>query len=387
MSSSMNINTSNHSSNFPYANTSNISQSSASTNIHMNTYNQPTYPTNTYSKSMHQSSTDYSDRIQPPRLATGVSSSNSSSRWSLHFENPLTFPVRFLVGKATSGIPASSSTPKKPTKEIHSRASGTTASSISPATSGWKRDRSLSPASSRSRSPSVHRRPTRQRASPPRTKRTRSPPRAATANINPNTSTAGATTTITTAGSQKKTLQYSHSLHDLIDNHHFPSILSSQSKCASVDLLQRFPNLYIPGDFLEVTIDWASILPPVTEYFTTLHNSVPIIFENTPSTLVKPLHSNTQPRSRSDILEPPRCTYLSAQTANNYIQPLDYAGITSGDVPNIHKPVKFNAKILVCCGLKDPESERIDHQFTRKLRSVCLQVIVGENMLTFELYL
>jgi hypothetical protein len=69
----------------------------------------------------------------------------------------------------------------------------------------------------------------------------------------------------------------------------------------------------------------------------------------------------------SDILEPAKFSYVTANTANNII--------TKEGIPyfperfhNHEKPIKFNAKVLVCCGLKDPETERIDHNFTRKLR-------------------
>jgi hypothetical protein len=34
------------------------------------------------------------------------------------------------------------------------------------------------------------------------------------------------------------------------------------------------------------------------------------------------------------------------------------------------KPVKYQVRVLVCCGVKDPEGERLDHHLPQKLRCV-----------------
>jgi hypothetical protein len=39
-------------------------------------------------------------------------------------------------------------------------------------------------------------------------------------------------------------------------------------------------------------------------------------------------------------------------------------------LPTRDKPVKYQVRVLVCCGVKDPEGERLDHHLPQKLRCV-----------------
>ena len=58
-------------------------------------------------------------------------------------------------------------------------------------------------------------------------------------------------------------------------------------------------------------------------------------------------------------------TYVSSNVVNNVL--MDHPVYLDRFI-NSEKPVKFNVKVLVCCGLKDPENERVDHNYTKKLR-------------------
>jgi hypothetical protein len=42
----------------------------------------------------------------------------------------------------------------------------------------------------------------------------------------------------------------------------------------------------------------------------------------------------------------------------------------SSRLPIRDKPVKYQVRVLVCCGVKDPEGERLDHHLPQKLRCV-----------------
>jgi hypothetical protein len=172
---------------------------------------------------------------------------------------------------------------------------------------------------------------------------------------------------------------------ECIEEYQLPAIYKSLNSLSIADLNAKFPKLYIPADFTDLKLDWQSIaFSTAYDFFFNISASVPLVFENTPTTLANTFtwsssEENTNPDANnsgehqherkcySDILEPAKYTYLSSQVVNNTLT--DHPQFSDRFI-NSEKPVKFNAKVLVCCGLKDPENERIDHNFTKKIRFV-----------------
>lgn len=156
-------------------------------------------------------------------------------------------------------------------------------------------------------------------------------------------------------------------LTELVESYNLPSIAKNVQSCNTVDLYCRYPNLYVPVDFVDVKMDWSAINEALHyDVVQNLTASAPIVFENTPAAVVRADGSHS--RCYSDMLEPPKFTYLSSNTANNI---LTEGALFPDRLVNTTKPIKFNAKVIICCGLKDPENDRIDNHLPRKLRMLC----------------
>eukprot|EP01039_Chlorochromonas_danica_P009647 gene9647-10666_t len=279
--------------------------------------------------------------------------------------------------------------------------------SPSPAlSSGHKRERSRSPIRDRSRSRSRSYSPRRGSGSrgpagranspPGRAKRGRSPPAASsTSRSEPTTRTGASSSTAVTSSSSaggsvalsggsgqagsglRKALVYSSlTIPDLIESYNFPAFSKQNGSCSLLDLYSRFPNLYIPADFVEFKIDWQSIHEALHyDFVNNLIVSTPMVFENTPAPVVK-ANSNTTTTTtaashfHSDLFDSPKFNYLNANSANNIITDpgLSYY---PDRFANSSKRVKFNAKVIISCGVKDHENERIDNTLPRKLRMLC----------------
>lgn len=158
--------------------------------------------------------------------------------------------------------------------------------------------------------------------------------------------------------------------HDLINKFHIPSISKGYATLSTFDLSTRFPSLIIPPDFLNVKIEWNSIIDAMNyDYFQMISSTIPFIFENTPSYLKntrKSVDEQSQTNYFSDIMDPPKFSYLSSNTMNNSICEMP---MYLDRYVNINKPIKFNAKVIISCGFKDFENDnKIDHNATRKLR-------------------
>jgi hypothetical protein len=233
---------------------------------------------------------------------------------------------------------------------------------------------------------------------------------------------------------------------EMIEEYNLPGIHKNTSFISISDLIMKYPKLYIPADFTSLKVDWNSIMigSSYYDFFFNLSSNVPIVFENTPVTMkpsmttattvatgeatnkeaeegkqaeggekleqteliVDPVttlnggegaitissqkgttktFSSSSSSFHSDILEPTKYSYVTANTSNNNI--INNEGNPSylhipERFPHHEKPVKFNAKVLVCCGLKDPENERIDHNYTRKLRFVSFVCLLYLSFLT-----
>lgn len=157
---------------------------------------------------------------------------------------------------------------------------------------------------------------------------------------------------------------------EMIEEYQLPAVQKNHQSLSILELNMKFPKLYIPADFTDLRIDWTSIsFSSVYDFFFNVSSSAPIVFENTPATLVSLPTSNedgqNERKTYSDILESAKYTYVSSNVVNNIL--IDHPLYLDRFI-NTEKPVKFNVKVLVCCGLKDPENERIDHNYTKKLR-------------------
>jgi hypothetical protein len=163
----------------------------------------------------------------------------------------------------------------------------------------------------------------------------------------------------------------------LIDEFNAPSIPRTQSLLTAVDLYAKFPNLYVPADFVSLEVDWRSITASMyNDKICDLTSSVPVQFENLPAAM-QPVLAESAPTDQMEGtlaaavpvvagLEAPRYTYLSADTCNNRI--MDGQTNYSHFHVRTTRPVKFNAKVVISCGVQNYATERIDHLLPRKLR-------------------
>lgn len=147
----------------------------------------------------------------------------------------------------------------------------------------------------------------------------------------------------------------------------------------TTDLFSRFPNLYVPADFVKIDVDWGNInyfLGFGGEVINKLIHRVPLLHEANPTattstvtntnnqtmfTLIKvPTNNNTVigsygvPISNNDphLNEP--ILQLENMPSHNYYR-------------MVEMPVKFNVRVIISCGMKELD-ERLDHTVTRKLR-------------------
>lgn len=177
---------------------------------------------------------------------------------------------------------------------------------------------------------------------------------------------------------------------EITDRFNAPAIPHTMHTVATTDLYSRFPNLYVPADFVSLAVDWQSIAASLfNDKIAELPTSVPLLFENISATLTAVKEtgdaatatSATTQGDGSDSkeaiaarvsppsgLEVPRYTYLSADTVNNALLGSDpFAHYSTFHVAT-PRPVKFNARVIVSCGVANHETERIDHHLPRKLR-------------------
>lgn len=149
-------------------------------------------------------------------------------------------------------------------------------------------------------------------------------------------------------------------ISDQIEEYGLPSIPKNCNVLSTVDIYGRFPNIYLPDDFVKMNVDWASISKALDDdLLPKMVANAPILFETTPGTL-----SNEYINSVGADFQP-KPTNLKVNTVNNTISGTLYRP----DIfANATKPVKFNAKVIISCGFRDPEKERVDNNLTRNLR-------------------
>ena len=219
--------------------------------------------------------------------------------------------------------------------------------------SGNKRDRDYSP--SRSVSPPYNRDSKRStNRSPPRDSgRGRSPTRG-----NNNNNSSGGRPASIPVTSNTPFDYWTTPATKLIEDYNAPAVTKSQYTLTCTDLYTKFPNLYVPSDLMSIGIDWKSIIDSLhNDKICQISDGVPFIFENTPAPLAE---------AAAPPQDTPLFTYLTANTVNNALvnNYTNYSRYQSSAV----RPVKFNARVIVTCGIPNHQSERIDFNLPRKLR-------------------
>ena len=103
------------------------------------------------------------------------------------------------------------------------------------------------------------------------------------------------------------------------------------------DLSTNFPRLYVPMDFVRLTIDWSACgaLTDVDGYFPRIPKIVPHVAEFKPS----PLASSIAPHIQQD--RPPRGTQLEPDVQNSYSARA--------------LPIKYNCRVIMSLGLNEEE--------------------------------
>ena len=213
------------------------------------------------------------------------------------------------------------------------------------------------------------------------------------------TNAATITTTINSNTSNRRSsdkVDYANlSASQLIEQFQAPSITKNLHSLTAVDLYTKFPKLYVPADLVHISIDWEGMYSALhNDIMTDITLSVPILFENTPSMLRSDHPSSSTAESSgninaaataaiatisssngnfpseifsvSDALDPQKFTYLTVERSNNLLYSL--RGFSSALFQSVARPIKFNARVIVSCGFKDPVNERVDHNLARKLR-------------------
>jgi len=72
-------------------------------------------------------------------------------------------------------------------------------------------------------------------------------------------------------------------LSNLADNFNAPAISSRTNELYTPDLYSRFPNLYVPADFVRLTMDWTSIIGSIRSDITKdIQVTVPYVIESNP---------------------------------------------------------------------------------------------------------
>ena len=134
----------------------------------------------------------------------------------------------------------------------------------------------------------------------------------------------------------------------------------------TLSLNMRFPKLYVPADFVKLSLDWnthggigESIF---AGSFHHMHETVPMQLENMARPLSFPSTELPSDTPKFTYCEPPVTTPIyDVFGAHPYASP----------PPMPPKPIKFNARVIISVGFKESEVEKIDHQYTRKLRLLC----------------
>lgn len=399
-----------------------------------------------------------------PPMTGPVNPNRKNSKWSRTFEDPLAFPAPFvgvktskvfaLANTASSGgfsskAPASafSSHPSRSSygdSEFSSAVSSRLSQAMdaravrrlqsstavtSTRSTRRKRDRSNSPSYERERSRSTspagdH---SARRASAPTTATGESSyqriPKRVLRPASParGTTTTAATTSGASSGGRSRRFDVSAlTLKELAQTLHLNIVSKNLLSLDAIELALRFPQLYIPADYIEMKIDWNDLLDAFHhEFFYELSASVPIVIENNPSILIyreidgmeeetqqleqeqpvpsdegqkeegestseAPIASNAvvpvkddlanlRRTFHSDIQRSPQFSYLSALTCNNSV-----VGFAMSDEDHVQQPymdkfcyenklVKFNVRVLVGCGMKE-DGDVFDNQFFRKMR-------------------
>jgi hypothetical protein len=384
-----------------------------------------------------------------PPLIGPVNPNRKTSKWSRTFEDPLAFPAPFvgikstdrsksvMLSKApvsafssrTSTMPASSA--RSQYNAIDARAIRKLQSSSAPSSRSTrrKRERSNSPSNERSRSNSPvgdhSRRGSAGAASAPAGSNETSGYRIPKRTLRGNSPPRGGSSAASTSGRSRRLDLSTLSLKELAQTLHLNIISKNVSSLDVMELNLRFPQLYIPADFIETKIDLNELFHAFNQdFFSELGCSIPLMIENNPSTLIyreadgkeeQQLQSQAEASSstlegaenhanghsenanaeavdgqiveqnvshnddlvtlrrtfHSDIQRTPKFSYLSALTCNNAV--LGQAVGDEEEHPYMdkfcydNKLIKFNVRVLVGCGVKD-EEEVFDNNFFRKMR-------------------
>lgn len=210
--------------------------------------------------------------------------------------------------------------------------------------------------------------------------------------------------------------------HKLVADFNVPAIQKNNFFLTPIDLYSKFPNLYIPEDFIGLNIDWPEIMTSLNAgIFHDLVQTVPYEFESSPKELCLSTHhlittedfaeteiggngeneeegSNRKAGVGSDDSKPaieqyipaiqqlkkkgnevPKFSYLNANFTNNLVTDEHLGGRLGFNALNhfqeTEKLVKFNVRIMVSFGMNNSDKDRIDHHFTKKLRFVPSRIL------------
>eukprot|EP00428_Durinskia_dybowskii_P060710 CAMPEP_0170382124 /NCGR_PEP_ID=MMETSP0117_2-20130122/14777_1 /TAXON_ID=400756 /ORGANISM="Durinskia baltica, Strain CSIRO CS-38" /LENGTH=1404 /DNA_ID=CAMNT_0010637745 /DNA_START=85 /DNA_END=4299 /DNA_ORIENTATION=+ len=150
-----------------------------------------------------------------------------------------------------------------------------------------------------------------------------------------------------------------------IQEFHLPAVNLNNRVLNVLDLYTKFPRLYIPNDFVQARVDGDALSDAInSDVFCDLINTVPISLESNNPTQLSSDNSVRVHAVQSDILDIPKFTCTeNIITANDKSTVAQFADAV--------KPVKHQVRVLVCCGMRNPDDERIDHNLPQKLRVLC----------------
>lgn len=169
------------------------------------------------------------------------------------------------------------------------------------------------------------------------------------------------------------------SISQISKDFNLPEISRSCHVCSIPELYSRYPNLYIPADFVRLDMDWNAAGDALHNgIFSSLNRTATMVFESNPA----PLGFNSSDPECADMLELPKFTYLNPQfplynshssLSNNFIGSNSQILLAQAQqtVEMNIKPLKFNARVIVTLGFRDSLTERVDFTITRKLRILC----------------
>lgn len=239
-------------------------------------------------------------------------------------------------------------------------------------------------------------------------------PIAATTSANSTTAAAAAAAASSKPSPSTATTLSSLTLKDLSTKYNLPIITPSTQSLNTMDLNMRYPNLYIPTDFIEVVIDWQEVLSKLLheDYFVDLLTPCHPVIESNPSIMITETLPIALPQSigednkgvgetreeqnvenvdnnfevflqqkafqtslQPDSLLPPKYTYLYDNVINHTLtsDPLCSLANHNRSSQAIYtmkeqQPIRFNVRILLSYGLSSEEESITERQAFRKLR-------------------